>query len=302
MNRSTVLGIDIGGSHITAALIDLETRYLFPASLIRKQVDSRGTAQEIVASWGEVIQHAIGSCASFSGKMGIAIPGPFDYRCGVSLIRNQDKYDALYGLNVGGLLAKELSVCTRGIRFMNDAQSLLQGEVFAGAARGYKSALALTLGTGLGTAKFADEMVEDADLWHSPFKDGIAEDYLSTRWFVKRYLALSGGVVNDVKELAGLYEADPKVKRIFDEFGKTLADFLSPFICKDKPEVVVIGGNIANAYDLFFPELKKWLKESSIQIPLQKAELGEQAALIGAACCWNGSGLGQGNHTAFTEK
>jgi glucokinase len=65
-----------------------------------------------------------------------------------------------------------------------------------------------------------------------------------------------------------------------------LAQFLALFIQSDQPEVVVIGGNIANAHELFFPPVAENLAAQSIHVPLRRAQLGEAAALIGAASGW----------------
>lgn len=291
MNK-IILGIDIGGSHITAALVDLETRSILPGSLIRGHVDSQGTANAIIAEWCDTIKESLCRHKVSPGKMGIAMPGPFNYKEGISMIRNQNKYDALYELNVKELLARELDIHANEIQILNDAECFLEGEVFCGAARGFKSAIGLTLGTGLGTAWYINGVAEDAALWNHPFKEGIAEDYLATRWFIKRYKELSGRNVRDVRELAGITDTDSEAKFVFDEFGENLSVFLS-LVARDKqPEAVVIGGNIAKAYDLFYPALEKGLKEKAIRIKLQRAKLGEEAALIGAASSWDGNQYG----------
>ena len=56
--NNNVLGIDIGGSHITAALIDMETRTLIAGSFQRRAVDSNGPADQIIAAWCDVINAA----------------------------------------------------------------------------------------------------------------------------------------------------------------------------------------------------------------------------------------------------
>src|SRR5690606_20272152 len=119
----------------------------------------------------------------------------------ISKIKDQKKFQSLYNLNVRQELSRRLSIPPEHIRFINDAASFLQGEVFCGAGRDYKRVLGLTLGTGLGSAICKEGVAEDADLWNSLFKDGIVEDYLSGRWFLQRYTKLSDDTVCDVKEL-----------------------------------------------------------------------------------------------------
>jgi glucokinase len=45
--------------------------------------------------------------------------------------------------------------------------------------------MGLTLGSGLGSSLKKGCKISDAGLWSSPFKEGIAEDYLGTGWFVQ---------------------------------------------------------------------------------------------------------------------
>jgi len=130
-------------------------------------------------------------------------------------------------------------------------------------------------------------VANDANRWCAPFKDGMAEDYLSTRWFVKRYLEVSGEAVPDVKALVARIGVDDSIQQLFNEFAVNLAAFLSSFIREEQPEAIVIGGNIANAADLFFPLLKEELKRQEITLPVVTATLGEAAALIGAASLWH---------------
>ncbi|HEY9340748.1 MAG TPA: ROK family protein [Hanamia sp.] len=281
---SLVAGVDIGGSHIAAALVDLEARSVLPGTFIRKSIDSHGSANEIILQWSSLIQK-IFDRSDCDKKVGIAMPGPFGYQSGISLIKDQNKYDSLYGLNVKSLLAESLQIKETDILFRNDAACFLQGEAFGGAAKGFKKAIGLTLGTGLGSAKYANGVSEDADLWQSPFVDGIAEDYLSSRWFVKRCYQLTGITVQNVKELIKITNAD-SLNRIFNEFGKNLALFLSRLILLEKPEVIVFGGNIANAYPLFYDALNSNLPTNAPPFSLKEAELGEQGSLIGAASCW----------------
>ncbi|RDV13582.1 ROK family protein [Pontibacter diazotrophicus] len=280
------VGVDIGGTHITAALVDLKEGTLLADTHIREHVDAKGNKTNIIHSWAQGIKNVTAGSAPEELRIGIAMPGPFDYAKGISLMQNQEKYDALYGINVKELLADALQVPPAHIQFMNDAACFLQGEAFGGAAKGAERAIGLTLGTGLGSAFYRDGMAEDAALWRSPFKEGIAEDYLSSRWFTKRYHSLSGNEVPNVKSLVELLPSDALVQSILDEFGRHLGQFLRLYIDREKPEVIVIGGNIAQSLELFKPALLKTLASQGISAPVKQGELGEAAALIGAASLW----------------
>ncbi|WP_207435916.1 ROK family protein [Sabulibacter ruber] len=289
MDHSTVVGIDVGGTHISAGLVDIETSTLVSGSYLRKEIDTQGTVTEIITDWCEVIRQTQGFSGAQAGKIGIAMPGPFDYANGISLIKDQNKYDILYNLNVKELLAEELSMPAAAIRFLNDAACFLLGEVFCGAARGEGQVLGLTLGTGLGSAWCRHGQVQDADLWHAPFKDGIAEEYLSTRWFVGRYQELTGRRVKGVKELADAAPRDGAARQVFDEFGRNLGQFIEAAVQPTAADVLVMGGNISKAFPLFSGELERHLQKAALPIPIRVAALGEASALIGAASSWQES-------------
>lgn len=283
MNNNIVVGIDIGGSHITAALVDLEAHAIISGSLIRRHIDSKAAAEQIIKEWTGAIENCRAYHSAASNKIGIAMPGPFDYEKGISLIKGLDKYESLYNQNVKELLAKALNIAAEDIFMMNDASCFLKGEVFGGAARGCNNVIGITLGTGLGSAVYKDNVMYDGDLYYTPYKDATAEEYLSTRWFIKRYHELTGKTAKNVKEISEGIPSDLVANAVFKEFGESLGEVLAAYIKKHDAETVVIGGNIINAWELFMPEAIKTLESNSVKASLIKAELGEDAALIGAA-------------------
>ena len=130
------------------------------------------------------------------------------------------------------------------------------------------------------------DIAVDAALWQSAFKDGIAEDYLSTRWFVDRYFQLTGKTITGVKEIYTAGAPDAGLPLIFEEFGHHLAAFLIPLVQERQADTVVLGGNISNSHPAFLPHVHKKLQEQMIKVDIKIAELQENASLIGAASCW----------------
>jgi glucokinase len=278
-----IAGVDIGGTHITAALIDVKRKVILSDSLKRMAVDSKGSSENIFDAWSTVIKACFHSYNLEPSKIGIAMPGPFDYKKGIALMKNQDKFDDLYGINIKDKMAGLLQINAGDISIANDAACFLQGEIFHGAAGNNDRVMGLTLGTGLGAAKAFHLTAEDADLWWSPFKDGIAEDYLSSRWFVKRFFEYSGRKLQNVKELVQMHDREGYVQAIFKEFGNNLATFIQPFMIAESRNVLILGGSISNAFDLFIGELQKKLTLENIQLNVRRSVLGESAAMVGAA-------------------
>lgn len=282
-----VLGVDIGGSHITTGIVDVKEHGLIAKSIKRKFIDSSGSTENILNGWTQIIKESLSCHDGEIKRIGVAMPGPFDYENGISLIKDQDKFKALYQLNIKQELAERLNIEPSDIKFINDAAAFMLGEAFCGAAKGYSRALGLTLGTGLGSAVVVNGKSKDAELWNSKFLSGIAEDYLSTRWFVSKYKSLTGKELDGVKELAAIVETDVYAKQVFNEFGRGLGHFLADVIKETKSEVVVLGGNISQAFDLFAPHLVDNLRAFHLDTEIKITELNEHAALIGAANCWN---------------
>jgi glucokinase len=280
MSDTIVLGVDIGGSHITTALIDQRTGALLPGSWHRERINSRAGANEIIRSWSKVMKQSL-EAAPGVYRVGIAMPGPFDYEAGVSFIKGLHKYDSLYGLNIKHLLADQLHTEARYIHMANDAQCFLQGELLSGAAKGYQDITGLTLGTGFGAAIAENGIAREARYFQMSFLESTAEEYFSSRWFIKRYKELSGKEMKNVKEIADDVHNTPAAMAIFHEFGSNLALFLSE-LCP-VPKVVLLGGNIAHTYALFSPSLQERLNEYGRQITFLLSALDERATLFGAA-------------------
>lgn len=282
MIDALVVGVDIGGSHITAAVIDTQKRKLVDGTCVRNKLNAMAGADEIIKCWAATIAACLAHINNRQCAIGIAMPGPFNYEQGISGMKDQNKYDALYALNVRDLLANALHIEPNQIFFSNDAACFLQGELFAGFADNTTAAAGFTLGTGLGSATVCSGKAADANLWCAPFKATIAEDYLSSRWFVKRYETLTGKPIKDVESIAK-QTGSATAQQIFTEFGEQLAQFLAPYIQQHQWELVVLGGNITKAYALFAPSLQHTLQSLNATVELQTSSLGEQAALLGAA-------------------
>ncbi len=278
------LGVDIGGTHATAALVDLATRKIV-GDVKRVSVDAGGSVDEVIEAWSACIGAA---SEGRDVQICLAMPGPFDYQEGISLMRGQNKYEKLYGLNVRQLLAEALHVSPGSIFFENDAGCYLQGEVFDGAAAPFArdKVIGITLGTGLGSAVYRDGRSRSADTWCWPFKDSIAEDYLCTRWFVKYWKQETGLDAKGVRELALNAPVDERVVRMFEKFGENLAEFLLDFIAVESPAAVIIGGNISKAWQWFSPTMTSLIHANDPGLHIRRATLGEEAPLLGAVSGW----------------
>lgn len=292
-NKNIAIGIDIGGSHISCGAVNLLINELLPNTCFEAKVDNTASADEILNTWVATIEKTL----LVAGKdhlagIGFAMPGPFDYANGIALFERVEKYLKLYGVHVDSEIRSRMKLPSEmPVRFMNDATAFAVAEAWIGVGKEYKNLIALTLGTGFGSAFISqgipvlegESVPEMGCVWHLPFGDGIADDYFSTRWFEKSYFSVTGRKVNGVKEIADLYHSDQNARNLMHEYGNNMGEFLSPWIKKFDGQHIVIGGNITGAFDKFGQSFTHALANKGIQAGVSLSVLKENAAIIGAA-------------------
>jgi glucokinase len=293
MNKNIAIGTDIGGSHISCAAIDLISGKIIRDTLTERPVDNQASASAIIGTWSGALSAVLDKVPRQQVKgIGFAMPGPFDYVKGISYIRGVAKYENLYGINVSDAVSVKLRTQDDFlIRFMNDASSFAVGEAWQGSASGFNRSLSITLGTGFGSAFISDripivdgpEVPKLGCIYHLPYKDGIADDYFSTRGLLSRYKKLTGKELNGVKELAALAETDKQVRDLFIDLGDNAGIFLAPWLKIFRAEILVIGGNISHAYNLFGDVFEERLKKEKCSCKVAISKLKEDAALLGSA-------------------
>jgi glucokinase len=283
-NDEYIAGVDIGGSHITVALVDLKTREIIENTLVRKSINAKEAADYLIQTWATIIKESFGKMNLLPGKVGIAFPGPFNYSKGICLIKEQNKYRSLYRLNLRELLSEQLNIPGENIMFRNDAACFLQGEIYTAPAGQLHNAAGITLGTGLGSAYNINGLAVDAELWKMPFKKGIAEDYLSGRGIIQLYNEITGNTAENVKEIVDRYKTnnDPLIALTFQRFGELMGEFIVKLTEENNIQHIILGGNITKTWNLFAPALKKLLEKEQISIAVRPTSLGEKAVMLGA--------------------
>ncbi len=287
------VGVDIGGSHISCAVVDLDSLAIREETLTEMPVDNKGKSGEIIETWSAALRKSMQGIDPGQIKgIGFAMPGPFDYVNGISLIRGVSKYEKLYGLNVGEEIGRSLGLKSgQSVRFINDASAFAIGEAKAGKAAGSDRSMVITIGTGIGSAFIqngvpvvsGDSVPEKGWVYHIKYRDSIADNYFSTRWFLHRFKEITGRDADGVKSMVGEASNNERIMEIFQEFGTSLAGFLAPILNRFGAEVLVLGGNISRAIDLFGPSLELELKNNNCPTIPHLSLLGEEAALIGGA-------------------
>lgn len=310
------LGIDIGGSHIAGALWNESTGELLPDTFFKATVPAKADHYlPVLQAWFDLMDKIIDKAQPVNNRqislsaIGIAMPGPFDYPAGISLIEGVDKYHALYGLNLKELIRAHtrkwqqnpnISVISHklSIAFENDAACFAMGNSYNSDLRAYKKQVSITLGTGLGAA-FTDthqiittgpDVPPGGYLYNTPLFDAAAEDFISSRWLIKAYheapTTQNPGHRDllDAKSIAALAldEGNPLAITVFEKFGHNLGLCLAPRLLTFQADCLILGGGLTKASALFLPALKSCLAATDINIPVIINDNIETTAIKGA--------------------
>jgi glucokinase len=265
----SVGAFELGGSHISVGVVENGS----VGRVGRIGLEPAWGREQLLATLADAAVALRGVAA-----IGAAVPGPFDYDAGICTIQGLGKLEALYGADLRTELATAAQVEPAAVRFLNDAQAFVLGEAAAGAARGHRRVLGVTLGTGLGSAFLHEgvlvvdgpEVPAGGELYPVPFRGGAVEDAISGRAISARYDGRSSAAEIAARAVAG----DAKAVAVYASLGADLAAFLAPWLSSFRPTRVVIGGSIARAWPLF---------AAALPPEAVPAARPDDAALLGAA-------------------
>ena len=289
-DKKVIIGVDVGGTKIQAGAINRGGGIIGePVTL-----DTGGNDESelifgrITGSIERVMKNSGLKLADITG-IGMGVTGPLDTSTGTILECPQ-----LPTMHFYPLLDKICEKFKLPVFMDNDANALLLGESVWGAGKGYRSTLGFTLGTGLGCAIVIDNKLFTGsngmagEIWPSPHNDATIEDIVSGRGVSSTYNSLTNRL-KTAKEIAHLArEGDPDAIETWNIFGRTLSFALAWGINMIDPDIVILGGSIANSIDLFYNQMDSFLRKHICPVPavktkVVKAALGDNAGFIGAA-------------------
>lgn len=281
-----ILGIDIGATNTKFVLLKN-----FKKILEKEIIATPKNRKEFLSLLKEKIER-IRKEKEVSG-IGIGIPGILDKEREKIFVTPNLKYLSYFPLK--RILEKDFRI---KIKLENDAKCFTLCEAVFGSAKNNRIVVGLTLGTGIGGCiLFKRKIYKGAfggagELGHMVinFREGKCScknigcfEFFGSEKFFKRKKIFS----KDVEKKAR--KGDKKAKRIFEEYGKYLGIGISNIINILDPEVVVLGGGQAKAFDLFISSLKKEIKKRVISslskkfVKIKKGKFLDFGGAIGAA-------------------
>lgn len=239
-----VLGIDIGGSGIKGALVDLDVGE-FVGERHRIETPAVSTPANVADVVAQVVDHFADELGD--GPIGVTFPAIVQH--GVTLsAANVDK--SWINAPAEKILVSRLD---RRVVLLNDADAAGIAEVKYGAAKNADGlVIVTTLGTGIGTALvYNGVLIPNAELGHIEIDGHDAESRAAA----------------SAKTREGLTYAEyvPRLQRYFE----TLEFLLNP-------DLIVVGGGVSKKAGKFLPYLK-------LRTPIVPAQLRNQAGIVGAA-------------------
>lgn len=308
------LGIDLGGTNIVAGVTDENNKII---AVAKRKTNCPRPAEDIVDDMAAVTLEAIekaGLKKEDIDAAGVGAPGAIDPKKGVVIYANNLSF---FNVPMGEMLKERT-----GIDFYleNDANAAAYGEFIAGAGKGTKNFVMITLGTGVGGGVIIDGKIfagfnyAGAELGHTVVefdgemctcgRRGCFETYASATALIrltKQEMSINpesimwdlcdGNIMNASGRTAfdAMRKGDVSGKKVVDKYIYYIAVGTANIINIFQPEVFCIGGGISNEGEsLIAPIHKLWsganyARDVEAKTQIKVAALGNDAGIIGAA-------------------
>jgi len=299
MSKKYIIAIDLGGTNLKVALLDLKYK-----TKDREVLSTRSflEKEELISG----IVFAINRVMKYNGLdktdilgVGLGFPGPVDTKAGI--VHFLPNIPGWKEVRLRDILKKRTGLA---IFLDNDAKIMALAEHRLGAARGFNNVLCMTLGTGIGGGVIIGGRLyrgfnnAAGEVGHLPINErglscncgssGCLEAYIGNiriiklaRKEFKRNISLE-----ELSLLAG--KGNKLAKKIWRDVGKHLGFALAGVVNILNLDAVVMGGGVSNAGKVLFDSAKEALQDQAMSVQgghvkIFRAKLGSDAGLIGAA-------------------
>ena len=307
------IGIDLGGTNIVAAVVDGEYNILGKS---KTPTASPRSAEEIFDDIAKVCREAMENAGVSIGdisSIGMGTPGTVNGEGIIEFANN---------LGFNNVPARDMLKERLGdlpVFIENDANCAALGEAYAGCGNGSKNFVAVTLGTGVGSGVIIEgKIVNGVNFAGGEFghmvimvdgepctcgRKGCWEAYASATALIRQTkeameknpdsvmhaLAEAEGKVSGRTAFDAMRKGDIAGIKVVDSYIKYVACGLINIVNALQPEIICVGGGICNEGETLLKPLGRYVNaerysiHSKIQTKIMKAQLGNDAGIIGAA-------------------
>ena len=309
------IGIDLGGTNIVASVEDDDYNIIGTS---KTPTNAPRSADEIFDDIADVCEEAVkaaGLTMEDIDSVGMGTPGTVNQDGIIEFANNL----AFNNVPARTMLAKRINKPEEKVFIENDANCAALGEAYAGCGNGAKDFVAVTLGTGVGSGVIIGGKIVNGvnyaggECGHmvivvdgeqcSCGRKGCWEAYASatalirqTKKAMEEYpdslmhkLAKEEGKVSGRTAFDAMRLGDIAGIKVVDDYIKYVACGLINIVNALQPEIICIGGGICNEGETLMKPLRRFVQSerysihSKIQTKIVKAELGNDAGVIGAA-------------------
>ncbi len=309
------IGVDLGGTNIAAGLVNEDGKIFSKASVPTKR---EREYPEIIKDMAKLVNDLIqgqGLTISDFKSIGIGSPGVPDCKEGKIVYASNLKFR---DVPLRDELKKYIDL---PVYVNNDANIAAYAESVAGAARGYKTSVTVTIGTGIGSGIIIDGKIFSGfnsaatELGHTVLKmdgelcncgrRGCWEHYASATACIRQTKKaaeenpdslINRLVEGDIEKIDAktVFDAakqgDKTAISVVDKYIGYIGEGLANIVNSFQPEVIVIGGGVCKEGEFLLKPLRKYMMENTfapaynIKIAdLKAAEMGNDAGIVGAA-------------------
>ncbi|MDZ7270836.1 MAG: ROK family protein [candidate division KSB1 bacterium] len=301
-----IVGLDLGGTFLKAGLGDKAGKLLHKG--IRPSA-ANAPAQVIFENMFAAVEELIALARQQGGHVraiGVGSPGVIDVDRG-RLLGQSPNLPHWADVDIGGVMSEHFGL---PVVADNDANLMTLAEVTLGAGRGCRHAVCLTIGTGIGGGLFLNGEIyrgsryAGAELGHTLVEfdgrpcpcggRGCLEQYASAPATVRDYVArleTSGRSVPEKVDTRLIFErarqGEPEALAAVEQTCTYLGAGIASFANALNPEVVIIGGGVADAGEFFIARVADAVRKRAMptawkDLQIRRAELGNDAGIIGA--------------------
>ncbi len=308
------LGIDLGGTNIATGVID-ENYKIIGVGKVKTNLPR--PAEEIIDDMAKSALMAVENAKLTMNdieSIGVGAPGSVIYETGTIVYSNNLGF---FDVPLAKMLEEKLN---KKVYVENDANAAAYGEYVAGAGKGSKNFVALTLGTGVGGGVIIDGKIYSgsnfagAELGHTVIqmngeictcgRNGCFEAYASATALIRQtkqaMIRFPESVMwklcnNDINAVNGriafdaMRKGDEAGKSVVDEYIRYVAVGVANMVNIFQPDVLCIGGGISNEGETLIKPIRDFVagenyaRNMDNKTEIKAATLGNDAGIIGAA-------------------